>query len=353
MQKTISRILSLLLVLTLIFTLGACKKDDKKDDKKPEKQTTKVSYINPLTGENNLSKALRNKRPVAAMVENSPAARPQWGLGSPDITVEALVEGGITRMLWIYANPNKMPKIGPTRSARIDFLEMAEGLDAIYIHFGGAASAYDALYARGYDDIDGAGRGNLGGTASYFDRDSSRRGRGIEHTAYTKGEWMAKAIKDTGVRYDVKEAYAKPFEFNSKKTKLKDGDCAEITCMFSSGYKHTFKYDSEKKVYLNHMNTKPMVDENGKQMAVSNVILLYFPSYRPIPNTKGSIDMDLSGGKGVIASNGTYQNITWRKGGPNDMLKLMDEQGNTLKLNKGKSYIGLIPSKNASATVIK
>ena len=350
MQKFIRKSLSLLLVLTLVLSFAACKKEEKKDDKKPAK-TTAVSAVNPLTG-TKLAKKAAGKRPVAAMVENSPAARPQWGLGSPDITIEGLVEGGITRMLWVYSDPATMPKIGPTRSARIDFLEMAEGLDELYIHFGGAPSAYDALHARGYDDIDGAGNGNVRGTAKYFDRDSSRMGRGSEHTAFTKGEWIANAIKDTSVRYDVKKDYAKPFTFNSKNVKLKGGECSEIKFMFSSSYKHIFKYDSEKNVYLNYMNTKPMVDENGKQMAVSNVILLYFPSYRPIPNTKGSIDMDLSKGTGVIASNGTYQDITWTKGGPNDMLKLMDKDGKAIKLNKGKNYIGLIPSKNIGSTTI-
>ena len=95
-----------------------------------------------------------------------------------------------------------------------------------------------------------------------------------------------------------------------------------------------------------------MVDENGSQMAVTNVILLYFPGYSMIAGTKGSIDMNLSGGTGVVISNGTYQNIKWTKGGPSDMLKITDENGNTFKLNKGKSYIGLVPEANKGATNI-
>ena len=34
------------------------------------------------------------------------------------------------------------------------------------------------------------------------------------------------------------------------------------------------------------------------------------------------------------------------------MLKITDENGNTFKLNKGKSYIGLVPEANKGATNI-
>ena len=45
--------------------------------------------------------------------------------------------------------------IGSVRSARHDFLEIAEGLDAVFVHWGGSVYAYDALKQRNVDDIDG------------------------------------------------------------------------------------------------------------------------------------------------------------------------------------------------------
>lgn len=354
MRKFTIKILALTLILSMLLMIfSGCQKQEKGSDTTTEPENTAATTVNPLTGTDNISDSAVGKRPLAVVVENSPAARPQWGLGSADITIEGLVEGGITRMLWVYADVNNIPKVGPTRSARIDFLEMAEGLDAIFVHFGGAATAYSALKSRGYDDIDGNGQGNIKGTAAYFDRDSSRNGRGTEHTAYTKGEWLSKAITDTGVRYDVKSDYAQPFSFFESAEKLSGGDCQEVTFTFSSSYKHTFKYNADDNLYYNYMNTSEMVDENGTQMSVSNVLLLYYPSHSMIAGTKGSIDMDLSGGNGVLISNGAYQNISWTKGNPSDMLKLFDENGKEMSLNQGKSYIGLIPASNSSATAIK
>lgn len=353
MSKLFKKVITVTLVFCFIFAFTGCKKAEKTDKKEAKTtENTAVAKINPLTGEDGLSDSAVGKRPMAVVVENAPAARPQWGLGSADITVEGLVEGGITRMLWLYSDVSSIPKVGPIRSARIDFVEMAEGFDAIYVHFGGAATAYDAMHSRGTDDIDGNGQGNLKGTAQYFKRDTSRSSRGTEHTAYTTGEWLTNAISKTGVRADIKDSYKTPFAFNEKAVSLTGGSCTSVTLSFSQSYNHTFKYNSQDNLYYNYMNSSEMVDENDNQMGVTNVIILYFPGYSMISGTKGSIDMDLSGGTGVVISNGTYQNINWTKGGPSDMLKITDENGKEFKLNQGKSYIGLVPVANKNATNI-
>lgn len=94
-----------------------------------------------------------------------------------------------------------------------------------------------------------------------------------------------------------------------------------------------------------------MTDADGKQMAVRNVIILYCP-VSLMGDSSGCVDMDLTGGSGVYLSNGAYENITWKKGGPHDMLKLYSSDGSELKLNPGKSYIGIVPSEKEARTVI-
>lgn len=133
------------------------------------------NIINPLTGERGFSEAAVGKRPVAFMINNAPAARPQWGLCTPDIVFEGLVEGGATRMMWVYADAEKIPeKIGSMRSARHDFLEIAESLDAVFVHWGGSTYAYDAMKERNPAHIDGIYIG------SYSHRDNTRN-TPIEH----------------------------------------------------------------------------------------------------------------------------------------------------------------------------
>lgn len=139
---------ALLALVVALSAFAACgKKDDiKPDDTSAPSQTEAPAVsgdINPLTGLSGLSESAQGKRPVAVVVENSPEARPQWGLCSPDVVIEGLAEGGITRMLWLYSDISKAGKIGPTRSARHNFVEMAASFDAIYVHFGGSYVAYN------------------------------------------------------------------------------------------------------------------------------------------------------------------------------------------------------------------
>ena len=136
---------------------------------KGSQQAQTQQTVNPLTGLSGFREAAVGRRPVAVMINNAPAARPQWGLCAPDIVLEGLAEGGITRMMWLFADVQSIPKIGSVRSARHDFLEIAEGLDAVFVHWGGSVYAYDALKQRNVDDIDGMTYSN-----TYFYRDRTR-----------------------------------------------------------------------------------------------------------------------------------------------------------------------------------
>ena len=232
MSKQITkRIFSALLCAALVASIfTACGKKETPIEEVPSTTETstaaKPTNQNPLTGLELRTEAI-GKRPVAIMVENSPEARPQWGLSTPDVVVEGVVEGGITRMMWLYADTQDIPKVGPTRSARHDYVELAEGFDAIYVHFGGSTYAYDTLKNDGVDDIDGLYAG------SYFARDNSRK-VAKEHTAYTTGENIRKAISDKGLRTDIKEANASPFAFADTKQTLSGGTCNSVLAVFSN-----------------------------------------------------------------------------------------------------------------------
>ena len=95
-------------------------------NKAPEKKVEEPEPeppMNPLTGSHDFTEKQMNQRICVFVVENHPEARPQVGMDdpkySPDIILEGEVEGGISRMLWLYADYNKLPEaIGPLRSAR-------------------------------------------------------------------------------------------------------------------------------------------------------------------------------------------------------------------------------------------
>lgn len=314
-------------------------------------QTTEsqpLGNMDPLTGIYGLNENAVGKRPIAIVINNAPPARPQWGLCSPDIVIEGVTEAGIARMLWLYSDVNSIPKVGSLRSARHDFVEMAEGFDAIFVHWGGSIYAYQAMKDRKVDEIDGKVY-----SGSYFFRDKSRH-VAIEHTGYTTGESLNKLINKRNIRSTIDSTYTSPFQFAPQdKPAVPNGDiCKSASFVFSSAYTHEFRYNADKKLYYNYLNKKPMVEDGGKQMAVTNVILIYV-SVKSMNDSAGCVDMDLqSGGKGVYISQGKSQEITWEKGAAKEPLKLHTLTGEKLTLNAGKSYIGLVPTSQKSKTVL-
>lgn len=342
---------AVLFLIMMAIGLSACGKGEASGvstEPMGTQQAQKTETVNPLTGLPGFSQAAVGKRPVAVMINNAPAARPQWGLCSPDIVLEGLAEGGITRMMWMFADVQSIPKIGSVRSARHDFLEMAEGFDAIFVHWGGSVYAYDAIKQRSVDEIDG-----MSYSGSYFYRDHSRN-VGLEHTGCTDGERLAQAIEKLELRQTANQVYQAPFAFTEegKPKGLSGGTCESVTFSFSNAYTHTFRYDAASGLYQNFMNGRPMTEDGGKQMAVTNVLVLYCP-VKSLGDASGCIDMDLTGGSGIYASNGTQEPITWKKGNtPSSPLKLYAADGTVLTLNAGKSYIGLVPADRQANTTI-
>ena len=270
--------------------------------------------VNPLTGEVGYPEELIGNRTVLVSVENHSDARPQWGIASADIVWELLAEGGITRMLCMFADASRLPdKIGPTRSARHYFVEIAEGFDSIFVHFGGSPQGYNALDNHGTNHIDGM-------SDSGFHRDRSRN-VASEHTAYTTKDDIINNIDKKDFRTTAEEGNDKPFKFNQSPVTLSGGACTAVSVPFSSSYTYNYTYDAENKVYLSSLNGRDFKDDNGTQQSFTNIIIVY--SSTSMIDSK-RIAYDLSKGSGVYISNGTYENITWEKGDYSDIMKFYD-----------------------------
>lgn len=373
MKSKMFKIVSMILAMTfIVLSFASCKgkEYDKKDV--PESSSSEVSTetplpanINPLTGLE-LSADAAGKRPVAIMVENSPAARPQWGLSTPDIVLEGVVEGGITRMMWIYADVTKVPKVGPVRSARHDYVEIAYGMNAIFAHWGGSKPAYALLKTlanKGYLDVDGKTLGTNGNESNkgyYFFKDPTHS-NATEHCGYTTGSYLSAAISKRNIDTKQTKANWTPFTVitDGDRTPFGDttaGTCSSITVTFSSGYKHTFKYDSKTKLYKNFMNTSEMKDgTTGEQMAVRNVIVMYtnVSGYATSNKEQQKLrEWDLTGGEALYITNGYGEKITWKKGDMSSPLKFYGQDGKELTVNKGQTWIGVVPSSNKELTQV-
>ncbi|MEU8972225.1 DUF3048 domain-containing protein [Streptomyces monashensis] len=85
--------------------------------------------------------------PLAVKIDNAPAARPQTGLDEADVVYAEQVEGGLSRLMAVYAS--RLPRVvGPVRSARESDLELLRQFGRPTLAFSGAQHRLLPLIGR-------------------------------------------------------------------------------------------------------------------------------------------------------------------------------------------------------------
>lgn len=313
-----------------------------------------VSSVNPLTGEDDYNDAAIGKRPIACVVENAAAARPQWGINDsdnpPDIILEGEVEGGETRMLWMYADYTSVPsQIGPMRSARPPYIKFSELFDAIFIHWGQSQTKRGTNYIGAntvfrVDEVDHINQMTYSGSAALFGRDGSRN-VSTEHTGVLYGDQIEAAIEGEGFRTEADDAHYTKFAFTDDMKY--DADCSSLGLTFSSRTAtRSWKYDETDGMY--HCS------DYGTDVARENLLVLFDTTeYISKANYKNSgsaeiyCNYNLDGGSGTLACNGTSTEITWSV--ENGVIVLKDSAGADISLSVGTTWIGYASSNNGGA----
>lgn len=309
---------------------------------------------NPLTGEIGYNEAALGKRPVAVVVENEYSAnsvRPQWGLNKADIVLEGESEYS-TRLLLFWADYTNMPsQIGSTRSARPPFIRFSQLFDAVFIHAGlsrskGNYTGADTVFET--ENVDHVNLLKYSENGSFFGRDKSRTST-IEHTGYLNGTNTARLLEKAGINTTLNSAKFSELEFNETPQKLSDTEATSAKFIWSdihsSGHcpkTGKFYYDESLETY----STNDFDSDYGKaDLEFENLIFLLDETeyivknnYKGVGNSETYCNYKLSGGTGTILSHGTALEIKW--GVSNGKLWMKDENGNSVKLNPGKSYIG-------------
>ena len=303
-------------------------------------------FTNPLTGEETETDISRRK-PVAVMLNNLKAAQPQQGNSRADIIYEVLAEGGITRMLAVYQDVSGVPVVGSVRSARLYYLELAMGHDAVYVHAGGSPGFYDAQQKWDQETVDGVNGYYSWSTTKLFWRDKARvagHSYAYEHSLVTSGENLVNILTQRGLLTDHKEGYSYEMSF-APEVELRDGESAvTVTVPFSRYKTGVFRYDETTGKYLVEEYDAPYIDGNdGSQVAATNLLILK-TSCRVIPgDAEGRLDVELNGGEGWYACGGVMVPILWAKGDREGQIKYYTDNGAPLTLQTGNSYVCIVP----------
>jgi len=280
------------------------------------------------------------RRPAAVMIENDPDARPQSGLSNADIVYETLAEGGITRYEAIYQTSDEA-RLGPVRSARPYFAEIADEYNPLYAHVGGSNEALTGLHEGKYTGVEDVDEYFFG---PYFERIKSRPG---PHNVYTTLSRLRQVIIDK----DWSASASVNSWLFSDEPKTSTTLASDISFDFSTPlFAARFMYDAKTSSYARILADKADVDQETKKQIFVTTVIAQLVDVADIPNDpklRVNIDLD-SGGVAHIFYRGQLITGTWKK--ENNRTRYYDEAGQEIVFPRGKMWIGLVPNTQDSAT---
>lgn len=275
-------------------------------------------FTDPLTG-----RQVKRLIPVlAVMIDNLEASRPQTGLGEAGIVYEMEVEGGISRLMALYAG-DPPENVGPVRSARTYFLHIAREWDALYAHVGGSADALANIRAWGINDLDEITDGGE------FWRDRTRR---APHNVYLEVERVAG-------RGEVKAAG----HWNFGPPPPENPGAHSISFNCTPGNRVTYRFSPQERRYLRFVNGSPCRDRvSGERIAVTNVVIQYAPHYRR-GDSLGHIDIAVIGrGRAEFFLAGRHLLGSWEKRSSRSPTRFFDEEGREITFVRGNTWIQVL-----------
>jgi len=269
--------------------------------------------------------------------DNNVRARPQSGPQNADAVFEVLVEGGMTRFINIFYESDTTYH-GPIRSARPTDPTVLRPLDGVLVASGATGGLIPEILDMGVPVITDR-------RPDYF-RISSRK---APHNLYADTYKLKSTAISKGYKKSTNPQPLFPWgdpNINTWKDvsslKLKFSSQTSTTWTWNgTTYTRTY-YDAYKS--SSSGNAHYWINENGStgQITFSTVIALMCEPYihpLQLPSVK-----TVGEGRAIIMHGGKMLDAKWKRGSNLDPFHIVDSNGNTLYIPKGKPWISLVPN---------
>lgn len=324
------------LLIILIAVLLVIKYHTSYLNSKEEKLVASFEKIDDKKEEEQVKIFSGNERPIAVMIDNVGAARPQAGLNEAYIVYEIIVEGNQTRLMALYKGKN-IDKIGPVRSSRHYFLDYALENDAIYVHFGWSPQAKSDIQKLNVNNING-----ISESSKSFWR---VKDKSAPHNVVTGTEQILEIANRKG--YRVKSDKKSVLNYVTQEIELTNEALANtITIPYSSSYKVIYEYDKETKSYTRKYNQTIQKDWTTKESVTTKNIMITFAKNTTLNDgtDKGRQTLANIGTlDGYYITNGKYQKIKCYKSSRDSQTIYKDLDGNEINVNDGNTFIQIVP----------
>lgn len=299
--------------------------------------------VSPISG---ISCENWNRRPIAVMQPGDVSARPASGFSDADMVIEMpAITASITRLMGIYVcgNPDD---VGSMRSARHDFVHLAKGLDAVFVHWGRSDIEWfkGALNSGVIDNMNC--NNDAGKSAQQYCYRKDGMLRGVD-TGYAKFSKLLEGARVFGYRMENKFS-GYPHQAEAPADDRPNG--GHLRVAFAGPFAVEYDYDKESNSYLRTWGNAADTDRNNrKRIAPKNVAVLIAESTQ-IEGQYNNVQlgdpwMDTSdSGDAFYYFNGKEYRGTWKKDKSNIASKLFfyDESSNEIKFVPGQIWVEIL-----------
>jgi len=289
-----------------------------------------------------------NRRPIAVMQPADVPARPAAGMFDADMVVEMpVLTTGFTRLMSIYicGNPEE---VGSMRSARPDFVHLAKGFDAIFVHWGRAEldSFVENLDNRIIDNLNC--NGDAGQSAANYCFRKEGMSRSVD-SGYAKFNKLLEAAENFGYRMESN------FEGFSHQPDLAEEERIEkgnLEIGYPGDLEVSYDYNRETNSYIRYWGGERQTDRNnGNLITPKNIIVLLSrdvdmkedPHYNNMELGDPWYD-SIDSGEARFFMNGEEIRGRWNKDKSKigSKLILTDSNGTIIKFVPGQIWINVV-----------
>lgn len=276
-------------------------------------------------------KATNNFFVFSVIMDNSYDLDSQAGLNQASIVYEALAESNITRLLAVFSSDTQVERIGPVRSARGYFLDLAQEYRGVFTHVGGSPQALAKIANYDFFSLN-----EMSANGDYFWRDA---GYDEPHNVFISDENIlvfAEKKEVTNLPPDfVAWNFVKPTIFGTAK--------AQVTVDFSSEhYQVDWHYDYDANVYQRWQDGVKKLTDQKATIRASNIII-QVAEHSLIDKERRAIDLK-SGGKVLVLNKIGVQTGEWKI--INGRTQFFDANNKPLELLAGTTWVEIVDDIN-------
>lgn len=276
-------------------------------------------------------------QPYAVMVENSPDARPLMGPARANLVIEAPVEGGITRFMLVFDASTTAAEVGPVRSARPYFVELADGLKTVYAHVGGSPDALVQIASTtGFRNLDEISSGK------YFWRSNVRP---APHNAYTKTELLHDAV----IAKDWTPSVFMPWRYLTASSTASDAPAVgDVSLIYGGAFNVRWVFDLQTQSYMRYQAGSIQKDADGTTVTSTNVVAVLTDGQ--VLDDVGRLKLRTTGsGKAWLFRDGKQFEVRWHRN-KGEWYSFESIDGSDVLFRPGTTWISLVTSPNMVAT---